>query len=257
MSPTTYHRPKTIEQALELLEQGVPLAGGTVLTPVRRTLDAVIDLQDLGLDQFEAADGHWLFGAALPLQRLYEQADQDLPALAQALRLQAAWNMRNQATFIGTVLSANGRSPLLCAALALNPELSLAAQESTITLAQFLQQRDEEPPSLITGVDLELPAAMAYQQTGRAPMDRPLVSAAACRFAGVDGGDRFRLILGGYGALPQALDVASLTNEDEVEAAVQAARDSYRAAGDQWASAEYRSDVAGTLAGRVAREVMA
>jgi len=40
MAALEYHRPKTISEALSLLKQGVPLAGGTILTPNRRGLRA-------------------------------------------------------------------------------------------------------------------------------------------------------------------------------------------------------------------------
>ena len=49
MSPLQYHRPQNLEEALELLEQGVPLAGGTRLTPDLRSVKALVDLQDLDL----------------------------------------------------------------------------------------------------------------------------------------------------------------------------------------------------------------
>jgi len=49
MPELEYHRPKSLQQALELLSRARPLGGGTALTPRRAELDSVMDLQDLGL----------------------------------------------------------------------------------------------------------------------------------------------------------------------------------------------------------------
>ena len=53
MPPLEYSRPGTLAEALALLQHGVPLAGGTALTANRRSLQAVVDLQDLGLDTLD------------------------------------------------------------------------------------------------------------------------------------------------------------------------------------------------------------
>lgn len=257
MTSLTYHRPQSIEEAVELVEAGVPLAGGTALTPIRRSLEAVVDLQDLGLNQYEIKGNVVSFGAALPLQRLYEELRSQLPAFADAARREAAWNLRNQGTFVGAVMSGDGRSPLLCAALALDPILQLALAGEAVSLSQLLERRRSEPPRLITQVSLNLPEAMAYEQVGRTPMDRPIVSAAACRFADDDGRSRIAIALGGFGRQPVRLDVDSAKLDADLERVAELGRDEFSEAGDEWASAEYRRQVAGTLVTRVAREVMA
>ena len=49
-----YHRPKTVKEALQLLNRSTPLtrplAGGTVLNQPGQEAMAVVDLQSLGLD---------------------------------------------------------------------------------------------------------------------------------------------------------------------------------------------------------------
>ncbi len=256
MTPLTYHRPQSIEEAVELLETGLPLAGGTTLTPIRRSLEAVIDLQDLGLDQYAVHGDVVSFGAALPLQRLYEEMRSLLPPFADSARREAARNLRNQGTFVGAVISGDGRSPLLCAALALDPILQLAPAAEAVSLSQLLERRRSEPRRLITQVNLNLPEAMAYEQVARAPMDRPMVSAAACRFVDSEGNTNTHISLGGFGPQPVSLDVGALEVDADIERVVEIARSEFAEAGDQWASAEYRSQVAGTLVSRVIREVM-
>jgi hypothetical protein len=56
MFPFKYHRPKTAAEALELLDRGVPLAGGSELMPRRDEVSAVIDIRELGLDYTEPRD---------------------------------------------------------------------------------------------------------------------------------------------------------------------------------------------------------
>ena len=256
MSPLTYHRPQSVDEALQLLDAGVPLAGGTTLTPIRRSLEAVVDLQDLGLDDFHSDEATISCGASVSLQRLYEEAQSTLPALADALRREAAWNLRNQGTFVGALLSGGSRSPLLCAALALDPELEIAPENRRVRLSEFLEL-EGQPRQLITQVDIHRPVAMAYEQVGRAPMDRPLVSAASCRFGEPSDRGEYRLVLGGFGPRPVALDIATLESDADLNQAADLARERYAAAEDQWASSAYRSSVAATLIARTAKEVMA
>jgi len=75
----------------------------------------------------------------------------------------------------------------------------------------------------------------------RSPADLPIVCAAVAKWPS----GRTRVILGGYGESPLlAMDGPNPQGADI------AARDAYREAGDQWASAEYRSDVAAKLTRR-------
>jgi CO/xanthine dehydrogenase FAD-binding subunit len=95
MPSLKYFRPKTLDEALTLLEQGVPLAGGTALTPRRYRLDAVIDLQDLGMAALERQGDFLEAGAGCTLQQLVEADALVSPALADACRQEAAWHLRN------------------------------------------------------------------------------------------------------------------------------------------------------------------
>lgn len=107
-----YHRPETMEEALTLLAQGVALAGGTHLTPVRRKISAVVDVQGLGLDQIQLDSARTQVGSALRLQQIVQNRDLP-PALRETCRLEAAWNMRNMVTVGGLLVTADARSPLL------------------------------------------------------------------------------------------------------------------------------------------------
>jgi carbon-monoxide dehydrogenase medium subunit len=254
MSPLVYHRPKTIEEAIVLLERGVPLAGGTALTPVRSGLEAAIDLQELSLDTLYAQDGIVHAGASLKLQALVE-AEAFVPEMLKAAcRLEASWNLRNMATLGGSAMTLDGRSPLLTALLALEPTVQLEPGDHVVTLDELLDMREQHPfHRLITEIRFAAPVDLRYEQVSRTPADRPLVCAAVARFSGSGPEQSIHVALGGFGKRPvlavQA-DDASLQGAG-VDAATKAARESYRDAGDHWASAAYRSHIAGVLVRRL------
>ena len=254
MPPLEYSRPGTLGEALALLQHGVPLAGGTALTANRRSLQAVVDLQDLGLDSLEISETGFRFGAVLPLQALVGAANRLPPALVRACRLEAGWNIRNQATLGGTLFSGDGRSPLLTSLLAMGAELESAESDSRLPLAELFQLRAGRTPiGLITAIHARPPDRLAYEQVARSPADLPQVCAAAAYFGA---SDELRVALGGHGRHPLLVHQASGEQAHALEPAVHAAQQAFSKAGDEWAGAEFRAAVAGMLVGRVVREVL-
>lgn len=253
MPPLEYHRPKSLGEALTLLEHGVPLAGGTTLTANRRSLQAVVDLQDLDLDSLEVSETGFQFGATLPLQALVAAAERLPPALVGACRQEAGWNIRNQATLGGALFSGDGRSPLLTTLLAMGAELEWAQSDSRMPLAELLQLRaGRSPLGLITAIHARRPDRLAYEQVARSPADLPQVCGAAAYFGG---SDELKVSLGGYGQYPLLVHQASGRHPRTLENAVQAAQKAFSNASDAWAGAEFREAVAGILVGRVIRAV--
>ena len=234
-----YQRPKTLEQALEGLRAGQPLAGGTGTVPHRLRVRAVVDVQDLGMDRLEAEGDRLVIGASARLQALVDSEAAVPQALRQACRHEAALNLRNMATLAGTVVGGDGRSPVLAVMLALGAEARLEPGGERWTVEHILERRGAGMRGrLITAFALPAVRWSAYAQVGRAPMDRPLVCAAAVRRA--DG--TLGLALGGFGARPLPLEGADLE---------QAARQAYAGAGDAWAGAAYRAHVSGVLVRRL------
>lgn len=239
---TEYHRPQTIEAALNLLSQPntIPLGGGTKInSPAYKGQNfAVIDLQNLELGRISRYGYALEIGATTTLQQLLESADAP-EALKQAIQQETSLNIRNAATIAGTLVSCDGRSPFAAAMLALDAKVTVINnQPSVINLADYWALR---PAGLITLVSIPLNAQLAYEQVARAPKDVPLVCAALAQWKS----GRTRLALGGYGASPRlAMDG---TESDGLEVA---AKNAFHEAGDEWASAEYRMDVAATLSKR-------
>lgn len=251
-----YHRPRSLDEAISLLKQGVPLAGGTSLTPRRRGLSAVVDLQELGLDRLTSTETRIDAGACLTLQSLAETSDNLLPALSRVCHLEAGWNLRNMATIAGSLMGADGRSPLVTALLALGTKVILQPGEEQVDLDDLLARREAEGNQrLITTVMIPRPRWLAYDQVARSPADRPIVCAALAEKGSGTSPGRHGLALGGFGRRPVLLSLAAGQTSDAAIADQMGrlASEAYAQAGDAWASAEYRSEVAGVLVRRLFR----
>jgi len=237
---TTYHRPQTIEQALTLLNQPntVPLGGGTLLSHPTTDSVQVVDLQSLGMDFLTPKGNDLEIGATCTLQALFES--EDCPtALKKAIKLEAPLNVRNAATVAGTIVSSDGRSPFAAALLALDAKITVAgSQSATVGISEYLLTR---PKGLITAVSIPLNTKFAFEFVSKTPADKPLICAALNQW----NSGRTRLALGGYGKSP--LLAMDGTEADGLETA---ARNAYHEANDEWASAEYRMEVAAVLAKR-------
>lgn len=245
-----YHRPKSLDQALELLARTEvdtrPLAGGSALTKPSREQFAAVDLQALGLDTVHDRGNFLDVGATVTLDALLITPRLQ-PALEKAIRHEAAHNLRQAATVAGTLVAADGRSPFTTVLLAADARLQIQPEEEEIDLGDLLPVRAAGlKGKLITLVTIPLNARLAYEYVARAPADFPLVCVAAAQWPS----GRTRVALGGHGSSPSlAFDGT------EAEGAVVAAREAYSTAGDQWASAGYRSAVAATLTARCLQEI--
>jgi len=243
-----YHRPQTMDEALSLLARRMPvtmpMGGGTVLNRPSPDAIAVVDLQALQLDEIIQKGNLLQVGATVTLQGLLEAPG--LPAaLRQAIGHEASYNLRHAATVVGTVLAANGRSPLATALMALDVTLdckSLASEDEQIGLGDLFPVRKERLRGrLVACLSLPLNARLGYEYVARSPADLPIVCAAVARWPS----GRTRLALGGFGPAPLlALDGPESAGIEE------AARNAYSQAGDEWASAEYRQEMAAMLAER-------
>lgn len=239
---TTYHRPKTLDEALTLLTQPnrIPLGGGTLLSKPTADPVEVVDLQALSLDSINKSGNNLEVGATVTLQQLLESVHCP-EALKSALKLEAPLNIRNAATVAGTLVVCDGRSTFATLLLALDAKLDLRQPngESQLTgIVEFLALR---PRGLITSITLPLNVKAAFDYVSRTPADKPIVCAALAQW----NSGRTRLALGGYGKAPLlAMDGT------EAEGAETAARNALHEAVDEYASAEYRMDAAATLAKR-------
>ncbi len=241
---TEYHRPQTLAEAIALLAHtgAVPLGGGTWINQPHVEKFAVVDLQALGLNKIHKMGEKLEIGATVSLQALLESRYLP-PALAATLRREAPVNLRNMATVAGALVVCDGRSPFATAMLALDAKVTaFSGQYSVVSLGDLLPLRAEKlRGKLITKIEIFLNVKLAYESVARTPADKPIVCAALAQWPS----GRTRLALGGWGRSPVlAMDG---NKSSGLEAA---ARNAFAEAADEWASAEYRIEMAAVLAKR-------
>lgn len=250
---TAYHRPKTLDEALTFLSQvdTVPLGGGTLLSQSKTDSVQVVDLQLLGLDTLTQSGNDLELGATLTLQTLLE-SEHCPEALKSSLKLEAPLNIRNTATVAGTLVSCDGRSTFASVLLAMDAIIVQATlndskieyQETNV--GEFLPLRST---NLITKIIIPLNIKLAFEYVSKTPSDKPIVCAALAQWKS----GRVRLALGGYGTSPMlAMDGTETEGSEGIETA---ARNTYHEATDEYASAEYRMDIASTLTKRCLEKI--
>ncbi|HEX7542413.1 MAG TPA: FAD binding domain-containing protein [Anaerolineales bacterium] len=247
---TEYHRPQTLKEALLLLSapNTRPLGGGTVLTHLGDESFAVVDLQAIGLDKLHKSGNNLEIGATVTLQTLLESPHTPI-ALKTALKLEVPLNLRNMGTVAGTLVTCDGRSPFAAVMLALDAWLTVDnGQPTAYSLGDFLPLRHDLLKSkLITKIGIPLQTKLAFETVARSPADKPIVCAALAQWPA----GRTRLVIGGWGKVPTlAMD------GNEASAVEAAARNAAHDATDEWASAEYRSDVAAVLSKRCLDKIL-
>jgi CO/xanthine dehydrogenase FAD-binding subunit len=247
-----YFRPASVKEALALLtEEGKvrqPLGGGTSLSRQQTGTDGIVDLQDAGLDKIEISGQMISAGAMVRLDTLLAHPDVH-SEVKRAIRIDAAENIRNMATLGGWLVSSDGRSLFTSLLLALDVTLTWEPESQKLRIGDWLPLRKQVSPGvLITEAAWQTGLHLAFEYVARAPKDRPLLVVAVAQW----GSGRTRVALGGYGAAP----IIAMDGPDSSGVDI-ASRDAYFEAGDQWASAHYRREVAGKLALRCLQRLTA
>ncbi|MGC8779388.1 MAG: FAD binding domain-containing protein [Anaerolineae bacterium] len=277
-----YHRPareaphRALAYTIELLARPsvrtVPLAGGdTLLAAADPTIEAVVDLQGLGLDAIrpEQTTGTLRIGAMVTRAALADQpAARELCSgiLAEAARGWAGSVQRNRATVGGALAVAAANDPLLVALLACGALVTLFGREGTdeLPLREFLPRRGEllAAPALITEAVVPRPVGQAgagLARVARTPADAPIVIAAAHIEREGERCRAVRLALGGVAARPLDVSDAAAALVGHAPTAAAIAEVAGRAAAglqppaDFRGSAAYRRAMAAVLAGRALR----
>lgn len=240
-----YLRPKNIPEALKLLENQdqnpVLMGGGTGID--RFTLEPVtiIDLQELDLGGIRVIGNSLEIGATTTLQALYE-APRISEEIRNLIRLEATSNLRQIATVAGTMVASTGRSAFTAALMALDAVVTLLPGDEIVNLGNLLLKRDSKIGSkLITKITIPLNVKLAYQSVSRSPRDLPILTVTMAVWPS----GRTRVILGGFGASPLLASDGPEPGGEE-----SAVKDAAMLADDEWASSEYRMEVAPILVKR-------
>jgi CO/xanthine dehydrogenase FAD-binding subunit len=240
-----YHRPDNLQEALRLLNRKeiktVPLGGGSVINTPSAENFAVVDLQALDLNHIQEKGNFLIVGASVTLQNLLDSPDLPID-LHVVIQHEASYNLRQVATIAGALVSADGRSPFATALLALDAQIMLAPENDQFGVGEiFLQRPQGLQGRIITAIHIPRNARLKYEYVARTPADLPIVCIAAAAWPS----GRVRVAAGGYGDAPTLV-----LDGPEAGGVELAARDAYHDAGDQWASSDYRREMAAVLAKR-------
>lgn len=235
---TEYHRPNEVEEAIRLLgrekPKTIPLTGNTRVNPLPGEDIAVVDLQNLPLDQVEVVGNALVLGSMVRLSRIIEE-NIGGKALQELIRREFSHNIRNMATVGGVILGGDGRSELLAGLLALDVQLIWLPGLKENHLGDYLALRDHwEMGSLLNEIHLPGNVQFRSDSVRRTPVDQPLISISVCRWPS----GRTRIVVGGFGNVPQLVLDGPISEGAEI-----AVRSILRQANDEWASGEYRSEV--------------
>jgi carbon-monoxide dehydrogenase medium subunit len=288
-----YHRPAAEEgrrglvRALELLARSglrtVPLAGGdTLLASADPAIDAMVDLQGLGLDTMAEEVGP--SGPRLRIGAMVTRAalaavgagfapahgDRTSQVIVEGARRWGGSVQRNRATVGGAVATAAGNDPLVAALLACDATVVLFGQTGApeLALADFLPRRVAvlAAPALITGLIVPLPTdrtGAALEAVARTPADAPIVLAAAALEMADGACIQARLALGGVADIPlrlpeiETLLTGQTLTPDLIASAATRAAELVHPTGDFRGSAEYRRAMVRVLSRRALRTAWA
>jgi len=275
-APFEYHRPDSVDEALELLTQygwdAKLLAGGQSLVPAMNFRlsqpGVLIDLNRIpGLDYIHEREGGLRIGA-MARQRVAERSEivaRAAPLVAEALPFVAHPQIRNRGTMGGSIAHADPAAELPAVMLALgarfhlmgpNGSRVLAADDFFTGLFATALEHDE-----MLG-EIEIPAqaprpGWSFMEISRRHGDFALAGLAMSVSVDGDGKcDAARIALLGVGEGPTlargAADalVGATPGDDAFAAAAEAARAEVDPPADIHASADYRRHLVGVLVGR-------
>ncbi len=243
---TQYLRPASLYEALSLKDQfgdkAKFLMGGTFKPTLEDQIQALIDLQDAGLDQVEFSEEGMKIGALVSLKTLGEMLA--LTDFQEALSVEFGLNVRNSLSLANFLAQANGRSPVLCCLLALRAEAVTLKNPEAVGLLDYLRSGDSA--DVVIEVIIPSGANLAFESVGRSPKDLPIVCVAAAKFAG----KAVRVAVGGTAEVK-----STFTIKDPEYNGRAFIEDAFADASDAWASAEYRQEVGAILLNRALQKL--
>ena len=269
-APFAYHRPRSLEETLELLarlgEDAKVLAGGQSLVPLMSMRlaapAALVDVNHVpGLDGVDV-DDHGVRVGALARHSTVEHdqgAYDALPLLRQALVHVAHPTIRNRGTTVGSLVHGDPSAEMPAVLCLLDGSVTLRSAEGTrdVAAADFFVgplETDLRPGELAVSATFRRPAAgsrSAFVEVARRHGDY-----AVCGVAAHVPDDAVRVALVNLGPGPVVVDLTEAYDGRRLDA--DRARDLVDAQidpeGDIHATADYRRHLAHVLVARAVRQ---
>jgi carbon-monoxide dehydrogenase medium subunit len=269
-APFTYHAPKTVAEALDILaeianDDGRVLAGGQSLVPTMAFRLArprhLVDINGLNeLDYIELQDGKLLIGAGVR-HTAFERPVEDGPLgrlLAGVVRHIAHRPIRTRGTFCGSIAHADPAAEWCAVAAALDAEMVAESAKGTrvIQARDFFKGimttalRDDE---LLTEVRLPIlprDTRAGFAEFSRRAGDYAVAMAVGCYRLKSGMMTDMRIAIGGAEAAPRRMADAERIligrppNAGTFQAAAHAAVKATEPLGDANVSADYRREIA-------------
>lgn len=271
----SYADPDSLAATIDLLAEhgdgAKVLAGGQSLIPLLNFRlarpELLVDINRVPeLRTLEAGSGGVRVGATVRQRELERTPGLRAanPLLAEAIPLMGHFQIRNRGTVCGCLAHADPAAELPAVALALDAELSLVSRRGhrAVSAGEFFVSyltTIMQPDELLA--EVAFPAwrdgdGWAIEELVRREGDFALVGIVARLSADAGACTGARIVAFGMGGRPQEMTAAEEAlrgerlDERAISGAVERVRSDAEAEGDIHASAEYRSYVAGTLAGR-------
>ena len=274
MTVRTYHLPRSLPEALDLVDRHGPtllvMAGGTVAMPLINEgislPEVVMGLRRAGLDGLTRAGDSLRIGATTTLTQLADQ--DDVPLLREAARRTASWAVRNMGTVGGNLFTPPPGGDVAVALLALDATVTLASSwgERVVALADFFtgfMTTGLAADELLVSIEVPIrddPAA--FIKFGRKHANTPAVVAVAARIAWDRGRvSDARIALGAAGPHPVRASVAerglvgTSLGRDDIAATAEAAARSSDPFTDAIATDWYRRRMVGVFVARALEQL--
>jgi CO/xanthine dehydrogenase FAD-binding subunit len=215
-----YQQPNSVQAAWELLKEGPHSARVAWTSPKPDPFEAtsgvmLVDLSQLGLDEFGPDGMQIIIGSMTPLTQLHLSGILSLVfggIIPRAARKTAHHGLRNLATVGGVVENPRGSPEIATSLLASGAVLRLYdGSETSLPLSEYLVAGGSGArPGIVLALELDAPAgetAMAdIQWVVRSPMDQALI-VSACSFQHENGKITSpRVAVASDGLAPQRLD---------------------------------------------------
>lgn len=248
-----YQKPKTIEEAYELLlsdASNVIIGGGAWLKLLPTKIVSVIDLSDLGLNQIKHSKDAIEIGANTTL-RMVETSDvikhHANGILTDAIHQIMGMNIRNIATIGGSVMGKYSFSDILTPLLVLNTHLVFYKQ-GEISLQDFLNTKKFPKDILLTIKLYKEPVTGYFKSVKKTALDFPVLNIAISK------GESLKIAVGSRpGQAVRAYEAEKLT---DLEGITDAVIKEISLSSNNRASKEYREELLKVYIKRGIREVL-